>query len=173
MAGYLESERESAERFGGHGSAMAQVYNHIIMPLANGRDKETQVRWGLRDFESRFGRKPEGMWLPETAADIASLETLARKVLSSPFWRSIRRRVCESSAAATGKMSAEAGSIPAAPTWPNYLRATRSILFFYDGPMSQAVAFEKLLDSGEVFRQPAEEPAFQTSALAPADAHCH
>jgi len=54
----LESERESAERFGGHGSAIAQVYNHIIMPLANDRDKRTQVRWGLRDFESRFGRKP-------------------------------------------------------------------------------------------------------------------
>ncbi len=74
----LHAEKESAQRFGGHGSAMAQVYNHIIMPLANDRDKETQVRWGLRDFESRFGRKPEGMWLAETAADISSLEALAR-----------------------------------------------------------------------------------------------
>src|SRR5882672_3457856 len=59
----LEADRESIQYFNGHGSAMAQVYNHIIMPLANRRDKETQVKWGLRDFESRFKRKPEGMWL--------------------------------------------------------------------------------------------------------------
>src|SRR5579862_3092399 len=59
----------SIERFGGHGSAMAQAYNHMILPLAHPRDKETQVIWGIRDFEARFGRKPEGMWLPETAVD--------------------------------------------------------------------------------------------------------
>ena len=57
------------QKFNGHGSAMAQVYNHIIMPLANRRDKETQVVWGLADFEQRFGRKAEGMWLAETAVD--------------------------------------------------------------------------------------------------------
>src|SRR5205823_5306249 len=59
-----------------HG-AIAQAYNHIILPLASERDKRTQVRWGIRDFESRFGRKPEGMWLPETAVDVDSLEALA------------------------------------------------------------------------------------------------
>src|SRR6266550_8040922 len=58
-------------------SAIAQAYNHVILPLANARDKQTQVRWGIRDFERRFGRKPEGMWLPETAVDVASLEALA------------------------------------------------------------------------------------------------
>ena len=63
----IEADRLSMNRFGGHGSAMAQVYNHIIMPLASRRDKETQVIWGLRDFEKRFGRKAEGMWLAETA----------------------------------------------------------------------------------------------------------
>ena len=56
---------------------MAQGYNHMILPLANRRDKETQVKWGIRDFESRFGRKPEGMWLPETAVDTETLEVLA------------------------------------------------------------------------------------------------
>src|SRR5215471_9545643 len=59
----LEADRVSRERFGGHGSAIAQVYNHMIMPLANARDKKTQVLWGIRDFEHRFGRTPEGMWL--------------------------------------------------------------------------------------------------------------
>src|SRR2546428_650275 len=67
-AAILEADRSSRERFGGHGNAIAQAYNHVILPLANARDKETQVRWGVRDFEKRFGRKPEGMWLPQTAA---------------------------------------------------------------------------------------------------------
>ena len=60
------------ERFGGHGTAIAQAYSHMIMPLANSRDKRTQVIWGIRDFESHFGRQPEGMWLPETAVDLES-----------------------------------------------------------------------------------------------------
>jgi len=63
----LEADRCSQEIFGGHGSAIAQAYNHMIMPLANTRDKRTQVLWGIADFRHRFGRKPEGMWLPETA----------------------------------------------------------------------------------------------------------
>ena len=73
----LDADVESIQRFDGHGSAMAQVYNHIIMPLATRKDKETQVIWGIRDFESRFRRKPEGMWLAETAVDTETLEILA------------------------------------------------------------------------------------------------
>ena len=73
----IEADKLSLKNFNGHGSAVAQVYNHIIMPLANRRDKETQVKWGIYDFESRFGRKPEGMWLAETAVDTESLEVLA------------------------------------------------------------------------------------------------
>ena len=70
----IEADRLSRQRFSGHGSAMAQVYNHMIMPLANARDKRTQVLWGIRDFESRFNRKPEGMWLAEAAVDLESLD---------------------------------------------------------------------------------------------------
>ncbi len=73
----LDADAMSQRRFGGHGSAMAQVYNHIIMPLASRRDKITQIRWGIADFESRFGRKPEGMWLAETAVDSETLDLMA------------------------------------------------------------------------------------------------
>ncbi|GAA6623861.1 DUF3536 domain-containing protein [Scytonema sp. NUACC26] len=72
----LEADRKSCERLNGHGNAIAQVYNHIIMPLANERDKYTQIRWGKEDFRSRFGRDPEGMWLAETAVDYATLKAL-------------------------------------------------------------------------------------------------
>src|SRR5581483_1245362 len=76
-AAIIDADRTSREKFGGHGSAIAQAYNHVILPLANERDRRTQVHWGVRDFEKRFGRKPEGMWLPETAVDVPSLEALA------------------------------------------------------------------------------------------------
>lgn len=72
----LEADRKSCDRLNGKGNAIAQVYNHIIMPLANERDKYTQIRWGKEDFRSRFGRDPEGMWLAETAVDYATLEAL-------------------------------------------------------------------------------------------------
>ncbi|HJV35471.1 MAG TPA: glycoside hydrolase, partial [Geomonas sp.] len=65
----LDADKQSMEWRSGHGSAIAQVYNHMIMPWANFRDKRTQVVWGIKDFESRFGRFPEGMWLAETAVD--------------------------------------------------------------------------------------------------------
>ena len=73
----LAADVESRERFSGHGSALAQAYGHMILPLARPRDKRTQVYWGIRDFEHRFGRSPEGMWLPETAVDTETLEFLA------------------------------------------------------------------------------------------------
>jgi len=76
--GIVDADRHSQKQFSGHGSAMAQAYNHMIMPLANRRDKATQIRWGLEDFSSRFGRLPEGMWLPETAVDLESLDLMAR-----------------------------------------------------------------------------------------------
>ncbi|MBD3883366.1 DUF3536 domain-containing protein [Phormidium tenue FACHB-886] len=72
----LEADRRSAARLNGHGNAIAQVYNHIILPLANERDKITQIRWGKADFQTRFGREPEGMWLAETAVDYPTLEAL-------------------------------------------------------------------------------------------------
>ncbi|MCX7592190.1 MAG: DUF3536 domain-containing protein [Fischerella sp.] len=75
----LEADRKSCQRLHGHGNAIAQVYNHIIMPLANERDRYTQIRWGKADFRSRFQRDPEGMWLAETAVDYPTLEALVKE----------------------------------------------------------------------------------------------
>src|SRR5271169_3322336 len=73
-AAIIGSDTENAADYSGHGPAVAQAYNHIIMPLANRRDKETQVIWGISDFRRRFGRQPEGMSLPETAVDLETLD---------------------------------------------------------------------------------------------------
>ena len=73
----LDGERRSRKHFRGHSSAMAQVYNHMILPLASTRDRITQIRWGIADYESHYGAAPEGMWLAETAADTETLELLA------------------------------------------------------------------------------------------------
>src|SRR5580704_9674175 len=73
----LDGESSSRERYSGHSSAMAQGYNHMILPLASARDRNTQIRWGIADYQKSFGSAPEGMWLPETAADTATLEALA------------------------------------------------------------------------------------------------
>ena len=103
----LEADTHSQRRFAGHGSAMAQVYNHIIMPLASTRDKITQVVWGIADFESRFGRKPEGMWLAETAVDLETLDILAahgiRFVVLAPHQCARVRKLPTPPKAAKGK----------------------------------------------------------------------
>ena len=75
----VAADRIGAARFDGHGPAMAQAYHHIILPLASARDRRTQVHWGVRDFERRFGRRPEGMWLPECAVDDDTLDLLAEE----------------------------------------------------------------------------------------------
>jgi len=147
----IEADVESRRTFSGHGSALAQAYNHLIMPLANSRDKKTQVIWGLRDFEHRFGRKPEGMWLPETSVDLETLDLLAAFgigfTILAPRQASRVRRI--------GSRSwKDVSGDRIDPTRPYLLRlpSRRKIaLFFYDGPISRAVAFEGLLDSGEQF----------------------
>jgi alpha-amylase/alpha-mannosidase (GH57 family) len=145
----VEADRESREKFSGHGSAMAQAYNHMILPLANRRDKYTQVVWGIRDFEHRFGRRPEGMWLPETAVDLETLEILAelgiRFTILSPYQA---RRVRP--AGTRSWRDAGGGRVDPSTAYRVRLRRRRSIdVFFYDGPISRAVAFEGLLNKGE------------------------
>ncbi|HLH07254.1 MAG TPA: DUF3536 domain-containing protein, partial [Terriglobales bacterium] len=146
----LEADRISRERFSGHGNAIAQVYNHVIMPLANRRDKETQVRWGIRDFESRFGRFPEGMWLAETAVDIETLEVLAEQGIKFTILAPHQARQTKRSGRSWKNV--EGGKIdPKMPYMCKLPSGKRICLYFYDGPISRAVAFEKLLSSGETF----------------------
>ena len=147
----LEADRLSAERFSGHGNALAQGYGHIILPLSNDRDRRTQVLWGVRDFERRFGRKPEGMWLPETAANVASLEALAeqgiRFTILAPRQAKAFRKIGDEK-----WTELDGTGIDPSRVYLCKLPSGKQInLFFYDGPVSQAVAFEKLLESGEKF----------------------
>ncbi len=147
----LDADAKSLKRYGGHGSAIAQVYNHLIMPLANKRDKQTQVIWGIADFEKRFGRKPEGLWLAETAVDIETLEVLADHdikytILAPRQAAAIRVR---------GKKkwhTLAPDSVDSRRAYHFELPSGKSIaLFFYHGGISQAVAFQGLLNDGAAF----------------------
>ena len=147
----LEADRVSRNNFSGHGSALAQVYNHIIIPLANPRDKHTQVVLGIRDFEHRFGRKPEGMWLPETAVDLETLDILAdlgiRFTILAPHQASRVRRI-----GVRTWRDVSGGRIDPSMPYEIVLPSGLTInLFFYDAPISRAVAFEGLLSSGDNF----------------------
>jgi alpha-amylase/alpha-mannosidase (GH57 family) len=142
------AERDGRERYSGHGPAIAQAYNHLILPLANARDRRTQAWWGIRDFERRFGRSPEGLWLPETAVDLPTLETLAalgiRFTILAPQ-QAARVRPFGS----TDWIDVAGGRIDPRRAYEARLPSGRSIaLFFYDGGTSHAVAFGALAEGG-------------------------
>lgn len=144
----IEADRESARRRGGHGNALAQGYNHAILPLCNERDRRTQVRWGIADFRRRFEREPESLWLPETACDDSTLETLIEErlkyVILSPFQAGRVRQPGGEWRAATD------GNVDSAVPYKYLHRdgSGRSIaVFFYDGHISKAIAFDRLLAS--------------------------
>ncbi|HEX9147308.1 MAG TPA: DUF3536 domain-containing protein [Candidatus Binatia bacterium] len=147
----LAADRQSQAYFSGHGSAIAQPYNHPILPLANRRDRYTQILWGVRDFEYRFRRPPEGIWLPETAVDLESLEIVAelgiRFTILAPHQVSRVRAI-----GTTHWQSVSGGAIDPTRAYEQRLPSGRSLaIFFYDAPISRAVAFEGLLSSGESF----------------------
>jgi alpha-amylase/alpha-mannosidase (GH57 family) len=143
----IEADKESCERLQGHGNAMAQVYNHLIMPLANRRDKISQVLWGIRDFESRFGRKPEGMWLAETAVDRESLQIMADAgivfTVLSPF-QALRWRFIQDGG---GWQDGREARIPTGRPYRYDCGNGKSInVFFYDAGLAKGIAFERLLE---------------------------
>jgi alpha-amylase/alpha-mannosidase (GH57 family) len=148
----VEADRASAGARGGHGNAIAQPYNHMIMPLASRRDKITQVRWGLADFRHRFGREPEGMWLPETAVDVETLEVLADHDVG--FTILAPKQAARVRSLPDGEWREVGGSVdPSRPYRWTGQDGRGLTLFFYDGPISHAVAFEGLLASGDAFAQ--------------------
>lgn len=149
-AAILEAERASRARFGGHSSALAQAYNHSILPLCNEADRRTQIQWGIADYTHRFGHAPRGMWLPETAADTPTLEALAEEGIEFTLLAPHQAKRVR----APGKdwQDVTGGRVDPRQPYRCTLPSGRVItLFFYDGPVSQAVAFEHLLDSGDRF----------------------
>ena len=146
----LRADRVSAERRGGHGNAVAQPYNHMIMPLASERDRMTQLVWGMEDFRSRFRRDPEGMWLSETAVDTATLADMAALGLKYTILAPQQARRFRE---AGGKwQDVSSGSIDPSRPYRIDLPGGRSMaLFFYDGPISHAIAFGGILNNGEFF----------------------
>ena len=146
----LEADRVSHQSHNGHGNAIAQCYNHAIMPLANEYDKRTQVRWGIADFEFRFGRKPEGMWLPETAVDLATLEVLAAFGIKFTI---LAPHQAQAVRAPDGEwQDVSGGRVDPTRAYRCQLSKGRHIdLFFYDQPVSHDISFEGLLKSGDRF----------------------
>jgi len=148
----LQGDKISLARWG-HGNAMAQVYHHIIMPLASAQDKNLEIAWARADFKKRFGREPEGMWLAECAADIPTLEELARQGIRFTI-------LAPRQAAFVADINSQEWhpvhdghvdiSVPYAVDLPS---GASMAVFFYNGPLSQAVAFERLLQDGETFWQ--------------------
>ncbi|MGH7198845.1 MAG: DUF3536 domain-containing protein [Candidatus Omnitrophota bacterium] len=146
----LDADRESVKTRGGHGNAIAQVYNHIIMPLASKRDKVTQVVWGIRDFEYHYKRKPEGMWLSETAVDRETLEILVDHGIKFTVLAPAQAKRFRPVGFGARWHSVHNEAIDPKHPYRVILKGGRQFhVFFYDGPISRAIAFEGLLNSGD------------------------
>jgi len=145
----IEADKEGRQRFSGHGGAMAAVYNHIIMPLADRRDRYTQVYWGIRDFERRFDRRPEGMWLPETAVDLETLDVMAELAIKfttlAPHQAGRVRKI-----GTPGWQDAGGGNIDTTRAYLVGLPSGRNIsVFFYNGAIAGEVSFTDILKNGD------------------------
>jgi alpha-amylase/alpha-mannosidase (GH57 family) len=147
----LEADRVSRKRFSGHGAALAQAFNHMIMPLASRRDKRTQIRWGIEDFVHRFDRQPEGMWLPETAVDTETLELLAEQGIGFTILAPHQARAVRKLGEKTWKDVSDSSVDTKMPYLCRLPSGASIVLFFYEGPIARDVAFSGLLNDGERF----------------------
>lgn len=147
----LEADKVSAQKFGGHGNAIAQVYSHLIMPLTNDRDRETQVIWGIQDFEYRFRRKPEGMWLAETAVDTTTLEILAKHGIRFTILAPGQARAVRPVGDHHWQPIHPDGLETRRPYWCQLPSGKKIALFFYNGAVAHDVAFNGVLHSGKEF----------------------
>ena len=147
----INADKLSCERFNGHGNAVAQVYNHVIMPLSSREDKLTQITWGIKDFIYHFGRNPEGMWLGETAINMETVSCLIEKgikfTICSPFQaQSFRKKDGE-------WIDCDDGSIPTGRPYRVYIEDRFLDIFFFDRHISTAISFEHLLNNADYFRE--------------------
>ena len=147
----LEADKKGRERFSGHGCAIAQAYNHMILPLSNDRDKHTQVVWGIRDFQQRFEREPEGMWLPETAVDIPTLEVLTEYGIKFTILSPRQAKRVRGIGGRRWKNVSENDLDTTIPYICNLPSGRHIVLFFYNGPTANDIAYGSLLQSGENF----------------------
>ena len=157
MAAMVVGDQESARRFDGHGGAVAHPWVHAILPLASPRDRRTMIAWGVADFTRRFGRRPEGMWMPETAADTATLEALAEAGIAFTI-------VAPHQIASAHHETALDPQAPVLVALPS----GRSVaVFAYDGSTAHGVAFGDLLDDGESFARSLSRPMVSDDNLEP------
>ncbi len=159
-AAIIAADRAGAARRGGHGPALAQPWVHAILPLANERDRNTLVHWGIVDFEHRFGRRPEGMWLPETAVDEPTLETLAAHGISftvlAPRQAAAVREMGQGGGDGDGGDWGDVVGERVDPTVAYRLplpSGASIVAYFYDGGLARAIAFEDLLTNGDVLAE--------------------
>lgn len=147
----LEADRKSAEQRGGHGNAIAQAYGHAILPLCNDRDRLTQVLWGLADFRFRFGREPESLWLPETACNPQTVDLLIEQGLRYVILAPGQARRFRSAGGDWQDVSGSGIDTSRAYKYTHRTQHSRSLaVFFYDGPLAQAIAFENVLRSSQL-----------------------
>ncbi|MCG3175748.1 MAG: hypothetical protein MOGMAGMI_00681 [Candidatus Omnitrophica bacterium] len=150
----VQADKISLSRRGGHGNAMAQSYNHLIMPLARDHDKITQVRWGVKDFEFHYGRKPEGMWLSESAVDRRTLSIMAdHGILYTVLAPHQARRVRHVGFGSRWKYVHHEGVDPRHPYRILLEGGKQFHIFFYDAPVSRSIAFQGLLHNGDQLTQ--------------------
>lgn len=146
----VQADKTSLSRRGGHGNAMAQSYNHLIMPLARKQDKITQVYWGIKDFEFHYGRKPEGMWLSESAVDRDTLEIMADQgILFTVLAPHQARRVRPVGFGSRWKYVHHEGIDTRQPYRVILGNGRQFHVFFYDAPISRSIAFQGLLNNGD------------------------
>lgn len=146
----IEADKKSVASHNGHGNAIAQVYNHVIMPLASFEDKKTQIIWGLKDFEKRFGRKSEGIWLAETACDYKTIDILIelgiKFIILSPLQAASFRKIGDSE-------WRSCKNTPIKSTFPYIINRSHGSIgvFYYDKELSTAISFEHLLHDSNNF----------------------
>jgi len=154
----IAADRKSVLKNGGHGNAIAQVYNHIIMPLAARVDQETQIIWGLRHFEHTFGRKSEGMWLSETAIGPLTIKLLidngVRYTILSPAQARKIRKIGSShwyDVSNNNINPRRPYRIYDVDKYGKRIHSRHIDVFFYDGPLSVDLSFHDLLGNADNF----------------------
>ena len=160
----VEADKLSVHLRGGHGNAIAQVYNHVIMPLATPTEKDLQVYWGIRDFRQHFGRDPEGMWLAETACNYATLEVLVKHGIKFTILapdQAFRVRPIRKGGKPAPWVDVSDGSIDTTRPYRIFMVSSEGEklphryidVFFFDRPLSTEMSFSHLLTNADQFGQ--------------------